>query len=508
MRMFAQKQKATQQAKASTNSTMHGAPPVRLEPRLTANTPEDMYEQEADRLADQVMRMPGPQLQPACACGGGCPKCGDKQSGHEQFQTRRVQTNNAGEINVPPIVHDAVSSLGQPLDPTTRGFMESRFGYDFSKVRVHTGPRADDAARALQARAFTLGHDIVFGTGQYASHGTREQRLLAHELTHVLQQRLGVGTAAAQVSGVPTVRQRAPAFSVQREKANPAQTTADDAAFWEWWKPVSGIEGSLAAWKARPENKQDRGGETNWGVTKGLYMQHAKALGLPATEAGFAAMTPDQATLFGRMLWKASGAHKVKNTGVALVLADWYWGGVDLSRFSALLKEKGRAATFKEGTPDDATIEFMNTLSPSELVELMSDAKKSQYKKIVEKDPKQKQFLQGWLERNEKRRGQAQPFVSPPESQPTKKPIPGMSLSDRGQRALEQARGVLQLGGAASSEAKNAAKEELWSIVSIIEQQQKAGFAHAEEEMAIRNLKGQLLKKIGELMDARPSSNP
>jgi exonuclease VII small subunit len=79
-----------------------------------------------------------------------------------------------------------------------------------------------------------------------------------------------------------------------------------------------------------------------------------------------------------------------------------------------------------------------------------------------------------------------------------------MSLSDRGQRALEQARGVLQLGDAASSEAKNAAKEELWSIVSIIEQQQKAGFAHAEEEMAIRNLKGQLLKKIGELMDARP----
>jgi hypothetical protein len=198
------------------------------------------------------------------------------------------------------------------------------------------------------------------------------------------------------------------------------------------------------------------------------------------------------------MIWKGSGAHKVTNTGVALVLADWYWGAVDLGRFSALLKEKGRAATFKEGMPDDATIAFMNTLSPSELVELMSDAKKAQYRNLAKKDPTQQKYLEGWLGRNEERRRQAQPFVSPPKSQPN------MSLGDRGQRAMEQARGVLQMGQNATSEEKKAARDELWSIVSITEQQQKAGFAHAEEELAMRNLKGQLMKEIGRLLNAGP----
>ena len=501
MRAFAQKRNETQQAK-TTNSMMHGASRVPVEPKFTVNTPEDMYEREANRVADQVVSMPGLQRQPACPAGVGCPKSDNEQSGHEQFQIKRVQANSAGDVTVPPIVHEVVSSLGQALDPTTRGFMESRFRHDFSKVRVHTGARADEAARAVQARAFTLGDHIVFGADQYGSDGTIERRLLAHELTHVLQQRPGVDSATAQVSGAPTVRERAPVLSVQCQKARPAQPTADDAAFWEWWKPVSGLEGPLSAWEARPENrKYDRGGKTNYGVTIGLYKKYARSLGLPPTEAGFAAMTPDQATLFGRMMWKVSGAQKVKNTGVALVLADWYWGGIDLRRFSALLKEKGHAATFKEGMPDDATIAFMNTLPPNELVELMSDAKKAQYQKDVEKHPEQQAFHRGLLGRSEQRRAQAQPFVAAPESQARGKAIPGMSLWDRGQRALEEASAVLQMGEPAGPEKKRAAKEELWSVVSQIEQKQKTGFAHAEEEMEMRNLKGQLLKKIGALSE-------
>lgn len=461
-----------------------------VQAKLAVDAPGDDYEQEADRISEQVVRMPEPQG--VCACGGGCPRCGNEQGGHEQLQTKRVQANDAGESSTPSIARELVSSPGQPLDPTTRGFMESRFGQDFSQVRVHTGPRADDAARAVEARAFTLGHDIVFGQGQYVPHETTGQRLLAHELTHVIQQRPGGDAAAAHDSGAPAVRQHAPAFGVQRQKADPAATKDEDAAFMEWWKLVAGFEGSLEDWKKRPQNKNDRGGETNWGVTKNLYMSRAKALGLPATPEGFAAMTPDQAMRFGRMIWKASGAHKVKNTGVALVLADWYWGGIHLTRFSDLLKEKGRAASFNMGMPDDATIEFLNTLSPSEMVELMSDAKAAQYRAIVKKDPKQGEFLKGWLKRNEERRRQAQPFA------------PGMSLPDRGQRALEQARGVLQMKDAASSEAKKAARAELWAVVGRIEEQQMAGFDSAEEEGTMRHLKGQLLKEISRLMDAGP----
>jgi hypothetical protein len=82
-----------------------------------------------------------------------------------------------------------LQGAGVPLDSSTRSFMESRFGLPFGDVRVHTGPWAATGARALHSRAFTLGHNIVFGEGQYAPESVEGQRLLAHELVHVVQQR-------------------------------------------------------------------------------------------------------------------------------------------------------------------------------------------------------------------------------------------------------------------------------------------------------------------------------
>jgi hypothetical protein len=88
----------------------------------------------------------------------------------------------------PSIVHEALRSPGQPLDGETRAFMESRFGYDFSGVRVHTDSKAAQAARAVNALAYTVGRDVVFGAGQYAPASGQGQRILGHELTHVVQQ--------------------------------------------------------------------------------------------------------------------------------------------------------------------------------------------------------------------------------------------------------------------------------------------------------------------------------
>jgi hypothetical protein len=89
----------------------------------------------------------------------------------------------------PLIVHDVLRAPGQPLDAGTRAFFEPRFAQDFSRVRVHTDAKAAESARSVNALAYTVGRDVVFGAGQYAPQTSEGQRVLAHELTHVAQQR-------------------------------------------------------------------------------------------------------------------------------------------------------------------------------------------------------------------------------------------------------------------------------------------------------------------------------
>jgi len=92
-------------------------------------------------------------------------------------------------LRVPPVVHQVLKSPGRSLDDRTRTFMESRFGRDFSRVRVHIDARAAESARAVNALAYTVGRDVIFGAGRYAPNTRTGERLLAHELTHVVQQR-------------------------------------------------------------------------------------------------------------------------------------------------------------------------------------------------------------------------------------------------------------------------------------------------------------------------------
>lgn len=136
-------------------------------------------------------------LQRKCACGqqtsarSTCEEC-RKQSG---ANLQRAALGPDAVETVPPIVHEVLRSPGQPLDPAARTFMESRFGHDFSRVRVHTDAKAVESAQAVQSLAYTVGRDVVFGVGQYAPATSAGKRLLAHELTHVVQQRSGLRTA-------------------------------------------------------------------------------------------------------------------------------------------------------------------------------------------------------------------------------------------------------------------------------------------------------------------------
>ena len=105
-----------------------------LQTKLTINKSADEYEQEADRIAEQVMRLPERQIQRACPCGGGCPKCQKQPAsqGYAGLQTKPIRASGVGLTAVLPPVSEVLRSTGQSLDEATRSFMEPRFGYDFS----------------------------------------------------------------------------------------------------------------------------------------------------------------------------------------------------------------------------------------------------------------------------------------------------------------------------------------------------------------------------------------
>lgn len=110
-----------------------------------------------------------------------------------QDSAGRIATDSA----LTSSVHDVLRSPGQPLDAATRAFMEPRFAHDFSRVRVHTDGRAAESARAARAHAYTVGQNIVFGAGNFAPATEVGRRLLAHELTHTVQQRAAGGSVAS-----------------------------------------------------------------------------------------------------------------------------------------------------------------------------------------------------------------------------------------------------------------------------------------------------------------------
>ena len=125
-------------------------------------------------------------LQRQCACESTarpCPDCEKKRKGLQRSASSSAQVGA-----VPAVVHRALGSPGVPLDASTRGFMESRFGHDFARVRVHHDPLADESARAVHANAYTVGRDIVFASGRYEPLTPKGRQLLAHELAHVMQQ--------------------------------------------------------------------------------------------------------------------------------------------------------------------------------------------------------------------------------------------------------------------------------------------------------------------------------
>lgn len=155
----------------------------RLQAKLVVGPAGDHLEQEADQVADQVLRMSageGPRITHYAAAPA-----------------------SAGLSQAADIVHRELRAPGQPIDADTRRYFEPRFHRDFGDVRVHTGPQAAESVRAINAVAYTVGRDVVFGAGRYAPASPAGRRLLAHELTHVVQQEGAVPGIQRQTEGLP-----------------------------------------------------------------------------------------------------------------------------------------------------------------------------------------------------------------------------------------------------------------------------------------------------------------
>lgn len=161
-----------------------------IQAKLHVSTPNDPSEQEADRVADTVMRMSDfSRIQRKC-----------DECDAEKLQRKAEE---GGELEVTHGIESQIESLrggGQPLPESVRAHFEPRFGHDFSSVRLHTGAGAAQLARSINAKAFTIGRHVAFGSGQYSPETVTGQRLLAHELTHVVQQSGRPASGASTVS--------------------------------------------------------------------------------------------------------------------------------------------------------------------------------------------------------------------------------------------------------------------------------------------------------------------
>lgn len=164
-----------------------------VQAKLRVSQPGDAAEREADTIANAITAAPGAMVQLKCRT------C-------EEEEKREIRRQSASpESAAPTAGEDVVSALGpgRPLDAETRDFFEPRFGVAFRAVRVHTGAAAAESARILNARAYTLGKDIVFGAGEYQTQTDEGKYLLAHELTHVVQQSSGSAPCTLQRDALP-----------------------------------------------------------------------------------------------------------------------------------------------------------------------------------------------------------------------------------------------------------------------------------------------------------------
>lgn len=235
-----------------------GGLPVDMQPKLAVGRRDDPLEREADRTADQVMSLRGgrpsitaaaPQVSRACA------GCEEKEAG--TLQAKPATAPGPAHAHAPAVVNQVLASPGRPLDAGTRSFMERRFGQGFQDVRIHTDARAAQSASAVEALAYTVGPNVVFGAGQYDPESPRGRRLLAHELTHVAQQKSAPQAQLLQRFDVVEVGKIAPTFPdiLAQIKKLIDDATTNGVLDWDFLVEISGGSSAMRKIKKTMHDK-------------------------------------------------------------------------------------------------------------------------------------------------------------------------------------------------------------------------------------------------------------
>ena len=248
---------------------------------LNVSNPEDEHEREASKISEHVSNASESPVQISPV----------KQSGeHAQTGDHRVALPTDG---------------GRPLDGATRSSMESKFGRDFGDVRIHTGPEASELANTLEARAYTSGNDIVFGEGEHAPETSEGQKLIAHELAHVVQRRPGISRQPAQPAPQTPAAQTpaqttpaAPAPPACTATKTPTQALTDHNAKaqtlfrMEYFINVA-TQKTPTKFSTSLLSRADAAIQAEYGSQITRKPTYAQAFAKPTTEASVTAITPD-----------------------------------------------------------------------------------------------------------------------------------------------------------------------------------------------------------------------
>ena len=297
-----------------------------IQAKLKVGQPGDKYEQEADRVAEQVMRMPEPQVQRQVEpeeeeeeeflqtkpLAEQITTLVQRQVEEEEEEILQTKENPGQTPGVIPDLEARIQFLrgsGQPLPEANRGFMERRFGIDFSGVRLHTDSDAAQMSRELNAEAFTYGRDIYFGEGRYNPGTSSSRRLLAHELAHVVQQDKNRRSLSREK---PTVVRLYSHIPLIIQKTNGSKSLTWTAWLWssdglEYNKLRSRLEGAKYKFITHVKNEE------------GKWEKKFPTSKTPANQIGWSIGTPD-----GK--WKGATTANVVAMCRTLIVTPQYCG--------------------------------------------------------------------------------------------------------------------------------------------------------------------------------------